>query len=167
MLVDASLLDRRWIMAHIPHQGAMCLLDEVIGWDTERITCRGRSHADTANPLRARGRLGILCGVEYAAQAMAVHGALTAGVSTAPVPTSSASTTCAAPPAAGFLAALRGVTAYVARLDDVPGPLTVTAARIAGDHASALYDFELRSTVRCLLDGRATVVLDTNGRLRT
>jgi len=156
-------LDRNWIMAHIPHQGRMCLLDDVIGWDAERISCSSASHADAANPLRAHGRLGILCGIEYAAQAMAVHGALTAGASGTE---GSMPHAAARAPAAGFLAALRGVTAHVARLDDVPGPLTVTAARIAGDHASALYDFEVRSTVRCLLDGRATVVLDTNGRLR-
>lgn len=141
----------------------MCLLDDVVAWDAERITCTSASHADVANPLRAHGRLGVLCGVEYAAQAMAVHGALTAG---APAVEAAGYESPARASAAGFLAALRGVTAYVERLDDVPGALTVTAARIAGDHASALYDFEVRSTVGCLLSGRATVVLDTNGRLR-
>lgn len=168
MPVEASLLDRNWIIAHIPHQGRMCLLDAIIRWDAESISCSSASHADAANPLRANGRLGVLCGVEYAAQAMAVHHALTAGALTATALGTEGSMPRAAAraPAAGFLAALRGVTAHVARLDDVPGPLTVTATRIAGDPASALYDFEVRSTVRCLLGGRATVVLDTNGRLR-
>ncbi|HAJ12631.1 MAG TPA: 3-hydroxylacyl-ACP dehydratase, partial [Comamonadaceae bacterium] len=27
------MLDHRWIAAHIPHQGSMCLLDEVLTWD--------------------------------------------------------------------------------------------------------------------------------------
>jgi predicted hotdog family 3-hydroxylacyl-ACP dehydratase len=58
----------------------MCLLDEVIGWDAERITCTSSSHRSVDNPLRARGRLGIACGIEYAAQAMAVHAALIAAL---------------------------------------------------------------------------------------
>ena len=56
----------------------MCLLDAVLDWDDARITCRATSHADPANPLRADGRLGAANGIEYAAQAMAVHGALLA-----------------------------------------------------------------------------------------
>jgi len=73
-------LDRAWIESRIPHHGSMCLLDEVIGWDAERITCTSSSHRSADNPLRARGRLGIACGIEYAAQAMAVHGALIAAL---------------------------------------------------------------------------------------
>jgi predicted hotdog family 3-hydroxylacyl-ACP dehydratase len=157
-----GVLDHGWIRAHIPHQGRMCLLQEVTSWDAERIVCQALNHRDADHPLRAQGRLGIWCGIEYAAQAMAVHGALTAGA-----PAQAVATTPTPAPAAGFLAALRGVTAHVARLDDVPGALIITAARMAGDHTSALYEFALRSAVGCLLSGRATVVLDANGRLRS
>ena len=69
-------LDRGWIESHIPHRARMCLLDEVVSWDAARISCRAVSHRDPDHPLRAHGRLGVACGVEYAAQAMAVHGAL-------------------------------------------------------------------------------------------
>jgi predicted hotdog family 3-hydroxylacyl-ACP dehydratase len=69
-------LDHAWIARHIPHQGSMCLLDYVEAWDQERIQCRASSHRAADNPLRAYGRLGAACGIEYAAQAMAVHGAL-------------------------------------------------------------------------------------------
>src|ERR1700752_1268025 len=71
-------LDHEWIEQHIPHKGRMCLLDEVLSWDAMRIRCRSSSHRATDNPLRAHGRLGAACGIEYAAQAMAVHGALIA-----------------------------------------------------------------------------------------
>jgi predicted hotdog family 3-hydroxylacyl-ACP dehydratase len=30
-------LDHAWIAAHIPHSGSMCLLDQVVEWDAERI----------------------------------------------------------------------------------------------------------------------------------
>src|SRR2546429_2675949 len=69
-------LDRQWIEQHIAHKGRMCLLDEVLSWDAARIRCRSATHRSADNPLRLHGRLGAACGIEYAAQAMAVHGAL-------------------------------------------------------------------------------------------
>jgi predicted hotdog family 3-hydroxylacyl-ACP dehydratase len=147
-------LDRAWIESHIPHHGRMCLLDEVVCWDADRITCRSSSHRAADNPLRARGELGIACGIEYAAQAMAVHGALVAG------------SPAAGSPAAGFLAGVRGVQFHVCRLDDVEGDLICDAVRVAGDIGMALYEVELRSEATRLLSGRATVVLDANQRLR-
>jgi predicted hotdog family 3-hydroxylacyl-ACP dehydratase len=139
-------LNRAWIESRIPHHGRMCLLDEVISWSAERVSCRSSTHREADNPLRARGRLGIACGIEYAAQAMAVHGALVASP--------------AGPPAAGFLAAVRGVRFHALRLDDVPGDLICDAVRMAGDATTALYEFELRSDAMRLLCGRATVVFD-------
>jgi predicted hotdog family 3-hydroxylacyl-ACP dehydratase len=175
-------LDRAWIEGHIPHQGRMCLLDEVIGWNSGSISCRSGSHRALDHPLRAHGRLGIACGIEYAAQAMAVHGALVAGaldvgrngeanagaapaasVPAASTPAVSAPTASA--PAAGFLASVRGVRWHVLRLDDVGSDLLCDAVRVAGDRGTALYEFEVRSQAACLLEGRATVVFDVNERL--
>src|SRR6202012_731614 len=68
---NAAPLGREQIAASIPHSGAMCLLDEVQAWDDTRIRCVATSHRDPHNPLRARGRLATICGIEYAAQAMA------------------------------------------------------------------------------------------------
>src|SRR2546425_12108681 len=103
---DCSMLDHAWIAGHIPHQGSMCLLDCVEAWDAERIQCRAISHRALDNPLRAHNQLGAACGIEYAAQAMAVHGALLAPAdSTAP--------------RAGYLVSVRGVQFQVARLDDI------------------------------------------------
>ena len=113
------LLDRAWIAAHIPHQGSMCLLDEVIEWTSVNIRCRSESHHREDNPLRAHGRLGAACGIEYAAQAMAVHGALlNAGTSKLLRP--------------GMLASVRGLTMHVERLD--PPRRSPAAAR----HADSL-----------------------------
>lgn len=144
-------LNRAWIEAHIPHSGRMCLLDEVISWDPERISCRSSGHRAPDHPLRAHGRLGIACGVELAAQTMAVHGALTARESDLA-------------PRAGFLASVRGVRLHVLRLDDVETDLICNAERIAGDARTALYEFELRSAKMSLMSGRTTVVLDADYR---
>ena len=78
-------LDRTWIERNIPHQGRMCLLDEVMEWDAQHIRCRSGTHRLPDHPLHSQGRLGVACGIEYAAQAMAAHGALAgmAGVASA------------------------------------------------------------------------------------
>lgn len=143
---DSLPLDRAAIAARIPHQGTMCLLDAVVAWSADAIECRATSHADPANPLRADGRLGAASGIEYAAQAMAVHGALLAEP--------------AGPPRQGYLTSVRGVTLHVARLDDLAGELAVRAERLSGDGQHILYQFSLAHAGRCLLEGRAAVVLD-------
>jgi predicted hotdog family 3-hydroxylacyl-ACP dehydratase len=145
-------LDRSWIEQNIPHHGRMCLLDEVIDWDAQHIRCRSGTHRAADHPLRSCGRLGVACGIEYAAQAMAVHGALAGGA------TQGRSE-------AGFLAALRDVQLYVLRLDHIEADLICDATLLAGDRGSALYEFALRSEARRLLSGRATVVFDANKRL--
>jgi predicted hotdog family 3-hydroxylacyl-ACP dehydratase len=138
--------DHAWLLAHLPHQGRMCLLDAVTGWDTQRIRCTASSHRLADNPLRAHDRLGAACGIEYAAQAMAAHGALLAAADSAP--------------RAGYLTSVRGVDLQVARLDDVAADLVVEAERLSGDDNIILYGFSVAADERLLLSGRATVVLD-------
>jgi predicted hotdog family 3-hydroxylacyl-ACP dehydratase len=151
VLTVPQTLARDDIARRIPHQGTMCLLDAVQAWDEASIRCETSSHLAPDHPLRAHGRLGAACGIEYAAQAMAVHGALVA---------ESASAGAAAAPRAGYLAGVRGVTLHVDRLDTVAGPLTVSAQRITGDANTVLYSFTVHGGPQALLGGRAIVVLD-------
>ncbi len=143
-------LNRHEIAALIPHAGRMVLLDEVVEWDDERIVCHSTMHEDRGNPLAVGGRLSSVCGIEFAAQAMAVHGGLVGR-----------GALDADKPSAGFLASVRGVEMAVARLDDVPGVLTIEAIREAGDALNVVYRFELRSGESVLVSGRAAVVLRT------
>jgi predicted hotdog family 3-hydroxylacyl-ACP dehydratase len=166
-------LDRAWIEAHIPHDGRMCLLDEVVEWDAQHIRCAQRYASSAADhPLRSHGRLGIACGIEYAAQAMAVHGALV-GAAAAGGPAlvgrrqggGGASTAASrVRTEMGFLASLREIRLNALRLDDIETDLYCEATCFAANHVTALYDFALWSDVRRLLSGRATVVLDANKR---
>ena len=139
-------LDHAWLLAHQPHQGSMCLLDAVTAWDAQRIRCTASSHRHADNPLRAHDRLGAACGIEYAAQAMAAHGALLAAADSAP--------------RAGYLASVRGVELQVARLDDIAADLEVEAERLSGDDTTLLYGFRVSAAGRELLSGRAAVILD-------
>jgi predicted hotdog family 3-hydroxylacyl-ACP dehydratase len=152
-------LDRHWIEQHIPHKGRMCLLDEVLSWDATRIRCRSTTHRAADNPLRAHGRLGAACGIEYAAQAMAVHGALVAA--SAPLASTVATSVRGTMGAAlGFLASVRNVVLYVAQLDDLEADLIASAQRITGDGRTVLYEFTV-CTSAPLLSGRASIVFAT------
>ena len=125
----------------------MCLLDCVEAWDQQRIRCRASSHRAAGNPLRAYGRLGAVCGIEYAAQAMAVHGALLAP------PDSSGARV-------GYLVSVRGTRLQVPRLDDIAADLVVEATCITRSENNILYQFGVSAAGRALLDGRAAIVLN-------
>jgi predicted hotdog family 3-hydroxylacyl-ACP dehydratase len=140
------LIDPDRIAALIPHAGAMCLLDTVEDWDDTRIVCLTTTHRSPDNPLRREGRLGILCGIEYAAQAMAVHAALNAS-------------SCDRPNV-GYLASLRSVTFTQDRLDVVQGTLTVEATCVHRETGRAVYGFGVKDGERGLVQGRAVVVFE-------
>ena len=137
------MLSRDAIAALIPHKGVMCLLDEVVGYDENSIACVALNHTDTAHPLREEGILPAVCGIEYAAQAMAVHGALMGGEGASP----------------GVLAAVRDVAMQVDRLDNISAQLTIVAHKLWGDETRLLYEFKITAEDREIMRGRAAVVL--------
>jgi predicted hotdog family 3-hydroxylacyl-ACP dehydratase len=139
-------LDAVQIAQLIPHQGGMCLLAGVTQYDQQSITCMAVSHRLATNPLREGGRLHAICGVEYAAQTMAIHGALLSGQGTKP-------------PRGGRLAGVRYLELKVHRLDDIEADLEINAIQIMGDENSMVYEFTVDAAARNLLKGKATVIL--------
>jgi predicted hotdog family 3-hydroxylacyl-ACP dehydratase len=140
------VLNRAAIAALIPHQGAMCLLEEVLSSDDESIVCRAVSHRDAAHPLREEGIVHAVCGIEYAAQAMAVHGALAGGGARSRA-------------RSGMLAAARNVVFSVERLDDIADDIVVSVRRLAAEEGWLLYEFALHAGGKELVRGRAAVSL--------
>lgn len=140
------MLEREQIAALIPHAEAMCLIDGVLHWDAASIRCVTARHRAPGNPLRRADGLAAVCGVEFAAQAMAVHGRLTSGTQ--------------GKPQAGYLASLRDVQWREDRLDLLPEELVIEAERLMGDVQRSVYQFSLRSAGREILSGRAAVVLE-------
>ena len=138
--------ERIAIATLVPHQGAMCLWQEVVEHDANRVLLRTASHRDPLNPLRSDGRLRALHLCEYGAQAMAVHGGLLGRESGAPV-------------RAGMLVALRGVALHVARIDDLPGDLEGEATLLANGADSQQYAFRISHAGTLLAAGRAAVML--------
>ena len=144
----SQALIRAQIAELIPHSGAMCLLDRLEQWDAQHIVCTADNHRDPRHPLRTGSGLLAPCAIEYAAQAMALHGALV-----------SLETGTAASP--GYLASARGVQLHRLRLDDLPGELHIAATRQAGDARQILYAFTVSHAGKPVAEGRAAVVLNT------
>lgn len=137
-------MDKAALCALIPHHGNMCLLDGVESWDENHIVCISNSHTQTDNPLRKNGRLHALIGIEYAAQAMAVHGALL---------------TQDSGPRPGYLAGLRDIQCFTQTLDFPQAMLRIEAERLMGDSQHLLYQFQLYADTVKIISGRTTVIL--------
>ena len=174
-------LDRHWIAMHLPHQGNMCLLDEVLAWDVRQVVCRAVSHRARDNPLRAHGRLAAICAVEYAAQASAIHGALQLHPVQAGIGDERAGRDGLAADASarvGLLASARAVELSVKALDQIANDLLVRVRQLHSDGHGALYAFSIedqiaagdgaegrdllvdRSLKPALVQGRLSVLLD-------
>jgi predicted hotdog family 3-hydroxylacyl-ACP dehydratase len=137
-------LDRMTIAQLVPHHGSMCLLDRVLSWDSHHIQCETEHHTIATNPLRREGFLPAICGVEFALQAMALHGALSAE---------------GTPQRAGFVSSLREIEMKVERLDDIAVSLLVMAEAVVAEANGFIYRFAISAYGRDLLSGQAAVIL--------
>lgn len=143
---DAPILQGAELHRLVPHDGAMRLLARVLRVEGESILCEADSHLSADNPLRSHDRLPVTAGVEYAAQAAAIHSSLTGDK--------------AEPGRGGSLAVLSNITWHVDRLDDLDGPLRVGATRIARTGAALQYEFALETVGGAvLIDGVLMIAL--------
>ena len=157
MNAAADPLDATHVLMHaadiaqrIPHAGRMALLHALHRWDGDTLVCSAWNHTAADHPLRSASGLLAPAAIEYAAQAMALHGGLMAErdhPGAAPTP--------------GFLASVRNVRMHVSRLDTLTSPLTVTVTRQAAQGTTLLYSFIVTAEAQPVVDGRATVVLNT------
>ncbi len=139
-----SVLSKLELSQLLPHGGDMCLLDSVEHWDSASIMCVARSHRDPRNPLGRGNRLEALCGLEYAAQAMAVHAGLVR-------------TPKEAQPVGGYLGGVRDLKLEVQHLDEVDCHLDIAATHLIGSKTSSLYSFSVAAGGMDLLHGRASI----------
>ena len=150
-----STLTKAEIAARIPHSGPMCLLDRVVSWNNETIICEASNHQDANHPLARDGMLDTMAAIEYAAQAMAVHGALIAETAA-----SLAQITQGNGPKMGYLASVRDVSCAIPFLHELSSPLRIEATRLMGEETRVLYEFKVSAGEQLCAQGRAAVVLD-------
>jgi len=147
-MTTPETLDHAGIARRIPHHGTMCLLDRLDGWSAGEIRCSSAQHAVPTNPLRSASGLLAPAAIEFAAQAMALHGSLVAPPGTEPSP--------------GYIASVRNVRFAALRLDTVAGELKIHATRLAGGANEVMYAFRVADAAGSVLaEGRAAVVLDS------
>jgi predicted hotdog family 3-hydroxylacyl-ACP dehydratase len=137
--------DRARIGALIPQQGAMCLIDRVDFWDGQRIICSTMQHLSTTNPLRTPNGLSSLHCIEFAAQAMAAHGGLTAAAEHRP--------------RVGLLLSARDCVFHRRRLDDITAELVIEAEQMGTSDQTRLYRFKLSAQDDVVAEGRAAVMM--------
>ena len=139
------MIEHEELCSLIPHSFDMCLLDHVESWDQDNIVCRSRSHLLETNPLRREQSLSSVHLLEYAAQAMAVHGGLhdrEKGLQMTE----------------GYLAALRDIKINLCELDNLQSDLRIEANRILSQGGNMIYNFTVSTADTELVSGRATVV---------
>ena len=142
-------LDHAAIAARIPHTERMCLLDRVLQWDAHGIRCSATSHRDQDNPLREAGGLATLAGIEYAAQAAAVHGALLLN---------------AIVPRSGVLAALKNVTATRQWLHEIADDIVIEVNLLHSDAAGGIFAFAVFANEERILSGQFTLMYSDQGQ---
>ena len=133
------------IEALLPHAGRMRLIDRVVSYDEQTIVCESDSHRAADHPMAEAGVLSIICGLEYGAQAMAIHGALLAAGG--------------APTRHGYLVAASDLRWSAERLDLCTAPLVIEAVSEFRSDNQVAYRFEISASGTELLSGRASVVL--------
>lgn len=127
----------------VPHAGAMCLLDSVTDWDATRIACSSAAPGP-GHPLARDGAIPAIAACEYAAQAVAVHGALLDGAQDA---------------RGGMLAKLADVEL---RMPFFPAAAVTVRAELLGRLATGcLYAFDVASTGQAVASGRLIVAFAT------
>lgn len=129
----------------IPHSFDMCLLECVEFWNEDQLVCYSHSHSSSTNPLRREHELSSIHLLEYAAQAMAVHGGLQnreQGIKMTE----------------GYLAALRDVNIHLCDLSNIKDKLCIEASKILSQNGNMIYSFSVSAADTVLASGRATVV---------
>ena len=129
----------------VPHAGAMCLLDAVTNWDASHIACSS-AEPGAAHPLARDGRVPAIAACEYAAQAVAVHGALLDGVHGA---------------RDGMLAKLTDVELCTPFFPVGAAGVTVRAELLGRLATGCLYAFDVSSTGQAVASGRLIVAFTT------
>ena len=160
------------IYRRIPHSGAMRLLAGVTFWNDSSIVCSATSHMEIDNPLRDNGVLSNVHALEYAAQAIAVHGSLLMDEASEPklerdgsrsdrlqseIQISGDSTRNHLDLV--YVATFRGVDMHPGALDQRRGAaLTISATRVAALPNGWNYEFTVMAQDLVLARGKTVVV---------
>lgn len=139
-------IDKAGLAALLPHSGDMVLLDSIEDCGPDHILATARSHLSATNPLRSPGGLAAAAAMEYAAQAMAAHAALSGQDG---------------PPRRGFIVVASGVSWSSPGLETAGPVLRVGARRTVSLGDGAQYTFEVTDGADVSVSGTLTLSLES------
>jgi len=129
----------------LPHAGDSVLLERVVSSSDEEIRVATTLHRWADNPLRRHGRLAAVHLVEFAAQAMALHGALR-------------DQAAGREPRAALLVSVRDLVLGCEHLEGLEGELEIVARALLVDAHSWQYGFTVLHAGREIASGRVAAM---------
>ncbi|MBF0263671.1 MAG: phosphotransferase [Gammaproteobacteria bacterium] len=148
MTIISKPIKKKEIKKLIPHSGNMCLIEEVLEADKQSLKARSQTHLSENNPLRVNGQIHIVNAVEYAAQAMAIHGALLSLKDSDEVVVKQ-----------GYIVSLRNINTYIEYLPVSESDLLVAINLLMGSETGYSYEFEVKNKNNLLISGRISIFL--------
>ena len=150
-------MDRAAIARLIPHGDRMCMLDELLSWDRDQISCISRSHRRRNNPLLEGGRLHCACLLEFCAQAAALHGALLQnGEQNGELKNEAQQGDGTARLA--YVGAVKNLELPCDYVDMAAASLVIEARCVVNNDSGSIYLIEARAQQQLLLRGRVVLV---------
>lgn len=140
----SSALNHQQIEHYLPHAGNMSLLHTVSYADATQLKASAISHLDRDNPLRINNKLASVNGIEYAAQAMAIHGFLLSEQAEAQK---------------GYIATVRNIEIKTPFFPETEPLIDIEVQQLMSDSHGFTYQFHLSSGKKTLISGRITVFL--------
>lgn len=149
---SAVQLDKVAIENLIPHAGNMVLLDSADCINASGLQCYSYTHLETTNPLRSEQGLSALSGIEYAAQAMALHISLV---------------NAAARSQSGFLAICKNIKLNRRYLDAIDTELKIEVHHLSGSIEMGLLQYrfvittniESKNAAEKIISGELSIVV--------
>jgi predicted hotdog family 3-hydroxylacyl-ACP dehydratase len=130
------------IEQRLPHAGKMSLLNKIIIVDKYTLTAQAKNHLEPHNPLSIKGKINSINGIEYAAQAMALHGSL-----------------LSAKVSVGYIASIRNIELKSPFFPKINEPLQIHVVKLMGNKTGFTYQFDVQCQQIELISGKITVFL--------
>jgi len=143
-----SDLNSQEIEQRLPHAGKMSLLDKVTYADRLTLSASAVSHLSSDNPLRFNHKLSSINGIEYAAQAMAIHGFLLSELKQTEASTKT-----------GYIATIRNIDIFTPFFPETESVIKIEVKQLMSDTNGFTYQFHISDGKKTLISGKITVFL--------
>ena len=139
-----SVLNSQEIEQYLPHAGKMSLLHTVSYADSLLLKASAISHLNSNNPLRLNDKLASINGIEYAAQAMAIHGFLLSKEDAVQK---------------GYIASVRNIEIKTPFFPETESVIKIEVQQLMSDTNGFTYQFHISAGKKTLISGKITIFL--------